>query len=423
MAAPARLSRRATIGVLGVVLVAILAAGWVVADQLLAWRALAKGRDALAAGDPAAARDHLTRTLATRPLDPEAHFLSAVAARRTGDRGAAGRHLDEAARFGWNADAVRGERTLLAAANGAPFYAVEPVLRPLAEGTGPDAAEALAVVVPGYIGQYRITEADPLTARWVGLSPTDSRAWAARTDVLERLEHREACRAAFAAWVEAVPDDRRARLGLVRMMLDARRPPAEIAPHLDRLQAATPDDPEVLRFRAAALETEGRTDEAVAVLNRAAARPDAGAAVLTHRARLDLDRGMAADGLPFARRAVTADPSDVEARYTLLRCLQQAGTPAEATEAEARWKQVRDDLTRVRELGRRIATSPADPELRREIGELFLRNGREAEGVRWLESALAIRPDHGPSHRALADYYRRTNRPELAGPHQARGGP
>jgi len=422
MAAPARLSRRATIGVLGVVLVAVLAGGWVVADQVLAWRALSKARDALAAGDPAAARDRLARTLATWPHDNETHFLAAVAARRTSDRAAAGRHLDEAARFGWNADAVRHERALLAAANGAPFYAVEAILRPLADGSGPDAADALAVIVPGYIGQYRIVEVDPLTARWVELAPTDSRAWAARTDVLERLERREACRLAFAAWVEAVPDDRRARLGLVRTMLDARRPPAEVTPHLEQLSTAYPDDPDVLRFRAAAMEAEGRADDAVATLDRAATRPDASVVVLTQRARLDLDRGRAADGLPYARRAVAADPSDVEARFMLLRCLQQAGTPAEAAEAEARWRQLRDDLTRVRELGRRISTSPADPDLRREIGELFLRNGREAEGVRWLESALAIRPDHTPSHRALADYYRRTNRAELAAPHQARSG-
>lgn len=422
MPAPARLSRRATIGVLGVVLVAVVAAGWVVTDQFLAWHALSKGRDALAAGDPAAARDRLARTLATRPHDPEAHFLSAVAARRTDDRSAAGRHLDEAARFGWDADAVRNERALLAAANGAPFFAVEAILRPLADGTGPDAADALAVIVPGYIGQFRITEADALTARWVELAPTDSRAWAARTDVLERLERREACRLTHAAWVEALPDDRRARLGLVRTLLDARRPPAEINPHLDWLSATIPDDPDVLRFRAATLEAEGKPDEARTVLDRAATRTDAGVAVLTQRARLDLDRGRAGDALPFARRAVAVDPSDLEARYTLLRCLQQSGTPAEVADAEARWKQLREDLNRARELGRRIPITPTDPDLRREIGELFLRNGREADGLRWLESALAIRPDHAPSHRVLADYYRRTNRPELAASHHARSG-
>ncbi|MFO0799064.1 MAG: tetratricopeptide repeat protein [Gemmataceae bacterium] len=415
---PARLSRRQTLGVLGVALVALVAGGWVVADQLLAARALTQGRAALAAGDAAAALSHFGRTFATRPHDPEAHFLAAVAARRSGDRAAAARHLDEADRFGWDAAAVRGERALQAAANGGHFSAVEPALRDLAGGTGSYAADALAVLATGYLAQFRITEADGLTARWVEVAPTDARAWSARTDVLERLERREASRAAFAAWVAAIPDDRRARLGLVRMMLDGRRPPAEIAPHLDWLQAATPDDPDVLRFRAAALEAEGRTDEAVSVLDRAAAQPAVTAAVLTHRARLDLDRGRADHGLPFARRAVAADASDLEARFTLLRCLQQAGTPAEAAEAEASWKQLRDDLARVRELGRRISANPSEPELRREMGELFLRNGRDSEGVRWLESALIVRPDHVPTRRLLADYYTRANRPELAAAHR-----
>jgi Flp pilus assembly protein TadD len=76
-------------------------------------------------------------------------------------------------------------------------------------------------------------------------------------------------------------------------------------------------------------------------------------------------------------------------------------------------------LKRAAELARAISASPHDPELRREIGELFLRNGRETEGVRWLESALRARPDHAPTHKVLAAYYERIGRPDLARQHGA----
>ena len=42
------------------------------------------------------------------------------------------------------------------------------------------------------------------------------------------------------------------------------------------------------------------------------------------------------------------------------------------------------------------------PELRRQMGELFLRNGRDDEGICWLESALREQPDHVITHEILA---------------------
>lgn len=416
------LSRRQTRLLLVVVLALLGVVGWFGADHWLAGRALARGREALAAGDPAAAAAALDRCLKTWPREAEAHFLAAVAARRTARTPAAKHHLEEAARNGWDKEAVAVEYALQASAAGAPFAEVEPILRGAADAGGRDAGDARAAVVPGYLAQFRITEADAVTAQWVEADPADARGWALRADVLERLERREAARLAFARWVEADPDSRPARLGLVRTMLGTRRSPAEISPHLDRLLAATPDDPTALRLLAGLREIEGRPDDAAAVLDRViAAAPTPDAAALMQRARLELDHGRPADALPVARRAVAADPSDVEARFTLFRCLELTGSP-EAAEAEAKWKGVRDDLDRARSLARQVSAAPLDPEPRRQMGELFLRNGRTADGLRWLESALAVRPDHPATHAALAAHYDRSGQPERAAQHRARAG-
>jgi Flp pilus assembly protein TadD len=380
-------------------------------------RALDEGRSALRSGDPVAARGWFDRRLKARPEDPEAHFLAAIAARRAGDRASAASHLEHAGRRGWDAVDLRAEGALQAVAAGAPFVESEAALRAILDRPSENTSDALEHLSRGSLAQFRVSEAERLTARWVELAPENPRAWDVRADVLERLERRGAAREALARWVELDPANLKARLGLVRLLLDDRRPSDEITPHLEILTTRAPDDVEVMRFHASALQADGRTEDARAVLDRAVAVSAPGCLVLAQRAKLDLDRGRAGEALPFARRAVAADPSDVEARFTLLRCVQQVGTPAEAAAAEASWKQVRDDLARVRELGRKISSNSTDPALRVQIGELFLRNGREPEGLRWLESALLVHPGFGPAHQALAAHYTRTNRPELAKRH------
>jgi Tfp pilus assembly protein PilF len=56
--------------------------------------------------------------------------------------------------------------------------------------------------------------------------------------------------------------------------------------------------------------------------------------------------------------------------------------------------------------------------LRCEAGLILMRRGLEAEGLRWLESALAVDPRHAGTHQALADYFERTGDAERAAQHR-----
>ena len=49
---------------------------------------------------------------------------------------------------------------------------------------------------------------------------------------------------------------------------------------------------------------------------------------------------------------------------------------------------------------------------------LFFRFGEDKEGERWLFLALQADPTYRPAHEALAAYYQRTGRPELAENHR-----
>lgn len=402
----------------GVLTIAAIGIG-LVAEEWRARRAFRHGLALLMAGDATSAREYLDRSQPFWRSDPEVDFRSAQAARRARDSAAAIGHLLDAEQNGWPTPAVEIERALIAADNGVPFTRLEAILRGGTTGDPVSARDAMTALTVGYVGQFRIVEAEGVTADWVARRPDDPAAWRARADVLERLVRREAARDAYARWVELAPHEREARLGLVRMLLETQAAVADILVHIDQLEADGGNDPDFLRYKARTQIVAGRLDEAAATLDRAIAGPSPHATALMERAKLDMDRDQPAAAVTFARRAVAADAGDPEVLYTLFRCLLQAGAREEATEVEARWKRVNADLTRVNELGKLISAAPFDPNLRREMGELFLRNGREAEGLRWLDSALAIRSDHGPTHRVLASYYTQTGQHARAAVHSS----
>ena len=74
------------------------------------------------------------------------------------------------------------------------------------------------------------------------------------------------------------------------------------------------------------------------------------------------------------------------------------------------------------EWARQLLDDPSKTELRYQIGVELLRVGRDETAVAWLSSALLEKPDHKPSHRALAAYYRRIGDAPRAAEHLRLGG-
>jgi tetratricopeptide (TPR) repeat protein len=409
-------------GALAVLLAILLGVGgWTAWVHGSAWAELRRGRADID-GDPAAARAHLEWCLETWPNSAEAHFLAGQAARLSGELPAARRHLDTAARLGWDATAVEVEQALVEVQDG-HLDRVEPVLMSALANGYPDARHIVAILVPAYMAAFRWPEADVACERWAGLEPGSALAWAARGEILERLRKLDPAVAAYRRAVELAPDDRAARLNLARLLIETKHLTGEPEEHLERLATADPDNPAVGVYLAVCREAQGKVDEAAALLDRVTAANPRDPKAFHYRGRIELNRGRPAAALGYLRRAAELDRSDPEVLYTLFQCVQQTGTPEEVRAAEGRWKQANADLKRVSELGRRIAAAPHDADLRCEIGELFLRHGRDTDGLRWLESALRERADHAGTHRALAAYYARVGRPDLAARHGDFGGP
>ena len=379
---------------------------------------LDEGRAALERDDPSEARRHFELSLASRPKSGEANFLAARAARRGGDPNAAKTFLKRAESLGQPAADIGVERALINAQSGSIAEAEATLVAHLKAG-GTESEEIIELLLPVYMAEYRVVEADELTAKWVALRPVSAKAWRHRAEILERVPRRAEAAIAWRQLVVLAPDDRPARLNLARMLIETKQPPDEAARHLEWLTALEPDHAAALIQLAQCREAQGRPDDAAALLDRVIAGPACDAKALHVRGRLELNRGRAADALAFLRRALELDPTDVELLYTHFLSLQQTGTPAEISAAEERWKRCETDLRRVGALAWMIASSPRDPELRREIGELFLKNGKTTEGLRWLNSALRLDPQHAPTHRVLASHYERTGQGELAHHHKS----
>jgi len=413
-----RISRRRLLTVAVLVLGAGALAYWVIETQLAARSRLDRVKAALDADEPAVARRLADEYLASRPRNAEAHFRAAQAARRCGDVRGAETQLDEAAKLDWDASAIEVERALIRAQSG-DLRSAEHILAQRLREDHPDNRHILAVLVPALMAEFRWIEASAAAEKWTDLQPQSARAWAYRGEIFERLRKRNEAVTALRRASELDPSDRRSRFGLARMLLETKQSPAEAAGHLEWLREVDPDNSAVIVQLAVCREAQGQVDEAEAMLDRVIAQRSQDAKAYYHRGRLELNRGRAAAAIPFLRRADELDPGDTENLYSLFLCLQQVGTPAEAHAAEERWKRNAADLKQVAELARAIAANPHDADLRREMGEIFLRNGRERDGVRWLESALREQPDHKPSHRLLAAHYERAGQADLAARHKS----
>ena len=73
-------------------------------------------------------------------------------------------------------------------------------------------------------------------------------------------------------------------------------------------------------------------------------------------------------------------------------------------------------------VSRQLSDAPRDPALHCRLGVLLLRLGRDEAGENRLLAAVQYDPGYRPAHQALADYYERTRRPDLAARHRRAAG-
>jgi tetratricopeptide (TPR) repeat protein len=403
----------------GVVALFLLGLGWPTWAYVRAVQHWQSAQQAGETEDWQRAREHLQACQSMWLYSSSWHLAYARVLRHLGELKLARQHIIQAERLGHDAKQVALEMALLRCLEGDPI-AEKDLWERYHQGHTADIVEILQVLVPRLMAQFRLPEAGPLSAQWVKCRPQSATAWKYRAQILERLHpNSDENVAAWQQWWRLLPQDRTARLGFVRLLVQRRERIGEAVTLLEEHLLQTPTDDECRLLLAECRFLQGDNEAALELLHTliAAGTPQSRAYWL--RGRWYLQVGDWSRAVSDLRRAVDLDPSFPDAWYNLFQALQQSGAPTEEVrQAEERWRRCDQDLRLAGQLARRIGEQPWNPDLRHQLGELFLRNGKDTEGLRWLHSALQIRPDHLDTHRTLAEYHERLGRPDLAAPHQ-----
>jgi tetratricopeptide (TPR) repeat protein len=355
---------------------------------------------------------HLARCGEVWADDPEVLLLSARVARRASDFERAQELLQRCDSRSQHDEDVSLEHVLLRAARG-EVDQVADFCRALIDRGGPRTSMVLEAMAQGSLVTFRTGDAIRYLDQWLAREPDNTQALLMKASLFNYLRDEPTALAALRHALQVDPDHEAARLHLTAMLLSLNQP-REALPHLEFLRRQLPDSPTVLARLGQCLADVGRTPEAEKVLDQVLATHPSFPAALAQRGILARQTG----DLELAERLLTqacAQMPDQIWYYQLYLCLEERGKRTEARQVHARLKQLEQAANRIREIASApIINSPNDPDLLSELGSLLLRTGDVRDGLRCLNQALAVAPDHAATHAALATYYEQTGQQERA---------
>ncbi len=352
------------------------------------------------------ARRHLQACLRTWPDSPRVRLLAARVERRSGDLGQAEEHLRECERLEHGrSEAVVLESILVQVQAGDLSPETEGYLQGQVERRPAEAALIREALGAGYLEALRLPAALRCLDQALQDQPDNARALFLRGWAKERLTRYDAI-ADYERSLELDPDQDETRLRLAEALFTFGKTDWA-AREFAAVHARRPANPAARLGLARCAYEAGQTDRAREWLDALLAEDPHNAGALRERARLALELGEGADAERWLRRALAEDQSDRDANHLLLQALRQQGKDDEARAQQAHNDRLLADLTRIGEiLNHEMSARPNDPALRCELGRLYLRYGKEREGVRWLQSALRADPGYQAARQALTDYHR-----------------
>jgi predicted Zn-dependent protease len=394
--------RRVFIG-LGLLLALATAGALLFGRQAVAWYHFRAAQAAVRAYHNPQAVRHLQACLPVWPDDPDVLLLAARALRRARAYGESEHALNKYRRARGLDEAYSFEQLLLTAEQDVDQVAA--VCRKHVEQGHPDAPLILEALTRGYLWQYRLHEARFCLDQWLKLQPDNPQALC--MDGEFRLDYERAVDRAGESYRRAVeldPENEEARQGLAIVLLETKKF-AEAEEQLTILRRSQPDNLRVQVGLADCRSSMGDRDAAIRQVDEVLAREPEYAPALSLRGRLAADGGQYKEAESWLRHAIARNPSDHEARYSLVLCLFNTDRPEEAAREEKALKQVEDDTKRFNEIvARDMAQRPNDPALHCALGEMLLRAGHTDAGQRWLKSALRLDPQYAPALKALKEY-------------------
>ena len=346
--------------------------------------------------------------LRIRPSDAEAHLVAAQAKRRAGDPEAAEHHLNEFDRLQGSTPASSLERVLLLAESGA-LGDKESWLRSRLNKGDADSVLLLEALSRDYLISLRLADALTCLADLLKARPRHPRAWAWRAQIWGMQEKWDNALHDARQALELRPGSREARLIWAEANEGVGQTETAVCEY-SWLRECEPKSPAVVLGLARCWQDLARFAEARQVLDAFLAKQPARADVLVERGRLALREEGTTPAEPYFRRAVFADPNNLDAHRFLLRCLESSGNPAESARVDGELRQLEIRIGRSQQLLSDVQAAPNEIEPRYRLGLFLLQNGREEEGLNWLNNVLQHDPQYEPARAALDAYSKRTVR-------------
>ncbi|MHB1423199.1 MAG: tetratricopeptide repeat protein [Gemmataceae bacterium] len=397
---------------------AIVAAAGV---NLWAWHHFSQAGRSLERYHFSEAYAHYTQALKVWRWSASLHFQAARTARRAGLYPQAEHHLAEYQRLqGDSAEAALALERLLLQAQTGDIDGVEDVLWQYLGKKKPDSPLVLEALARGYVRVLRLSAAMNCLRRIRESDPDNIEALVLTGQTIEKGNGDTVDALKFyRAALELDPDRDDARLSLAEINLrDSAKRALE---NFEFLRKRHPDNVRVMLGLAQAHRQLGELEQARPILEAILAEEPDNTKALTELGQLAKEKGAMARAESLFRQALAADPANRDAHFRLYECLAQQHKENEAAQQYARYERVEKDLARMSTIvSTEMTRSPKDPKLRYELGSFYLRYGKPEIGVRWLQSALKLDPNHQPSHQALADYYQRAGDVEQAEWHRSR---
>jgi tetratricopeptide (TPR) repeat protein len=354
------------------------------------------------------AQHHLNLYFKVRPNDTSAHLLAAQTARRQGSSDEAARHLKIVERLkGISADTSL-ERILQHVQDGKRSEV--PRLRMLLNKNDQDPCLIDEALGQCYLAGFDLPEALQCFERLLERQPNNVLGLTGRAKVWQMWNQFDKAIADFQRVVDLHPESDKARLALADNLNRVGRAREAVAQY-EILHRRRPANWEVLLRQAQCWEDLNELETARGIVDAVLAEKPDWTSALVERARIALRMRQPDEAEGWVRRALERAPRDRDANFVLHLCLECQGKKEEDLQCLVRLKEIQIEATHKAALMRGVIRSPHDLSLRVELGKLYLRDGDEPQGIRWLTSALDEDPAYEPARTALADYHKRTRSP------------
>ncbi len=418
-----RIRRGIWVGLALLVLAALAWGGYTrIYPDWRAERALKSAQKASADSDYDAARAHLEEFLRIRPKSAQGHFLMARASWQTDDLTAARKHLREAKAAGWPRDELELEEHLIEAQDDGPRGENEKALQALVLARHPAERAILEALAKGYLNVHVQVAAVKWLGIWIERYPDDWLPLRWRGEILATYNFPDDARIDLLRVLQLKPRQSATLRRLGQLELSARRDAVSAAGHFAVLLEVIPDDPDGLLGAAECRRMQGDAAGAREYLARLLAREPNNARGCLEYAVLEAEANRSAEALAWAKRAEATLPDEPDLHFQIGSLYNRLALPESAAPHLARYEVLNGVYRTTLEWLTQLLQDPSNADLRCRIGEEFFRIGRDATAVAWVSSALLEKPDHKPSHRALAAYYRRIGDAPRAAEHLRLGG-